>query len=765
MAPAYVPLLHSRLKAVITRGEDTEECTLESNEACSGTYMSMEALLAAVPHAVTPARHLCVGATKESLSGHLTVTVMSASNLPTVDGGDFPYPFVMLQSVSMAGTPASPHKQRSTLGKWFSLPGSKAEPGSEPAAAAAAADAAAAAVSPATMSARCSYGAPLNASGSARTKAVGKKTINPTFNEELVVAVDNAKELLVSVMTQQSMLGDETVLGTADLNFAKLDLKPGTPQELLCSLQPQGELVLELVYRDARPLFGTDLAAVFDREGGVPNVIKQCTKLIEQRGAENRGIYREPGVKSRYEQGLRNTFNHQPSHVLLPEDAVDYKDVASLLKLYFRQLPDPLFTAALHHAFVDVAARAWDARKADEGGSMAEIRKEAAALIGSLPAANRKVLAHIFKHLRLIVNCQTNEMTAVNVATCFGPSLLLGNHPELAYLASDIAHLARINAVIVLVIETPDSTSDGGGAVGGSGSGEGGGRGGVATRVSKMRSSIKPVKMVKQTVVLHDSETALLCGGSLQHSGVPVRAGDVGEPVTVDGNLQAGILREWDVGAAAASGVQRGCVVEQRHHTTPLHAIKSAVKLTAKTWLHHETLYVCGLPGNPKKFSKRFAVMAGNGLLSFHAKAPSSDPSMAALELWTLGLGARYKTEYDVPAGCSAVVSNDVKWGGWPGGEEAKVDRRLIVTLNNDAAAGAAGTLRLYMYSTTARDCRLWSVSLKSGKPFLPGSRSRTLIWVASSSTPPCLLLRSKPSATARCGRLLRALSSDVRSS
>ena len=86
-------------------------------------------------------------------------------------------------------------------------------------------------------------------------------------------------------------------------------------------------------------------------------------------------------MKSRYERGLRGTFNNQPSHILLEEDAIDYKDVASLLKLYFRQLPDPLFTAALHHDFVEVASRAWDARKTADNESMAEIQKEAKLLV------------------------------------------------------------------------------------------------------------------------------------------------------------------------------------------------------------------------------------------------------------------------------------------------------------------------------------------------------------------------------------------------
>ena len=64
-------------------------------------------------------------------------------------------------------------------------------------------------------------------------------------------------------------------------------------------------------------------------------VRRGAAQIVEQHGMHTVGIYREPGVKSRYEGRLRGFFNKCPTHIIsLDEDRVDIKDVASLLKLY-----------------------------------------------------------------------------------------------------------------------------------------------------------------------------------------------------------------------------------------------------------------------------------------------------------------------------------------------------------------------------------------------------------------------------------------------
>ena len=83
-----------------------------------------------------------------------------------------------------------------------------------------------------------------------RTKPV-KKTTTPVWNEELRCVVNNVAHLLVSVFSGDGAYGgDQELLGSVDISFADLDLKPGAPKEVVCDLMPQGRLSLELEFLD-----------------------------------------------------------------------------------------------------------------------------------------------------------------------------------------------------------------------------------------------------------------------------------------------------------------------------------------------------------------------------------------------------------------------------------------------------------------------------------------------------------------------------------
>lgn len=72
-----------------------------------------------------------------------------------------------------------------------------------------------------------------------------------------------------------------------------------------------------------------------------------------QLGLEEEGLYRIPGSTSKVNQ-LKAQFNaRQP--VDFEEAAADVHSVAGLLKLYFRELPEPLLTRELAPEFVAVA--------------------------------------------------------------------------------------------------------------------------------------------------------------------------------------------------------------------------------------------------------------------------------------------------------------------------------------------------------------------------------------------------------------------------
>lgn len=94
-------------------------------------------------------------------------------------------------------------------------------------------------------------------------------------------------------------------------------------------------------------VFGCDLSKhLYSYSRVIPLVLKCCTEFIEKHGLVD-GIYRLSGVKSNI-QKLRHAFD-QGRVPDLTEDAIlqDIHCVASLLKMYFRELPDPLLTYEL----------------------------------------------------------------------------------------------------------------------------------------------------------------------------------------------------------------------------------------------------------------------------------------------------------------------------------------------------------------------------------------------------------------------------------
>lgn len=70
-------------------------------------------------------------------------------------------------------------------------------------------------------------------------------------------------------------------------------------------------------------------------------------------GLTSEGIYRVSGVKSKV-QALKEAYNRAPSVYLLDHEP---NVVASLLKLYIRELPESVLTTNLLSAFEQAAGR------------------------------------------------------------------------------------------------------------------------------------------------------------------------------------------------------------------------------------------------------------------------------------------------------------------------------------------------------------------------------------------------------------------------
>ena len=80
----------------------------------------------------------------------------------------------------------------------------------------------------------------------------------------------------------------------------------------------------------------------------VPEIVKVCTEFIEKFGVVD-GIYRLSGVTSNV-QYLRDEFDGEK----IPDLTSYEKDIhcmTSVVKLYFRELPNPLLTYQLYEKF------------------------------------------------------------------------------------------------------------------------------------------------------------------------------------------------------------------------------------------------------------------------------------------------------------------------------------------------------------------------------------------------------------------------------
>ncbi|KAK6313014.1 breakpoint cluster region protein-like isoform X1 [Coregonus clupeaformis] len=162
-------------------------------------------------------------------------------------------------------------------------------------------------------------------------------------------------------------------------------------------------------------VFGVKISVVTKRERSkVPLIVKQCVEEIERRGMEEVGIYRVSGVATDI-QALKAAFDANNNDVSVMMSEMDVNAIAGTLKLYFRELPEPLLTDDLYPNFAGGIALS------------DSVAKESCMLnlLLSLPEPNLVTFLFLLDHLKRIAdNESANKMSFHNLATVFGPTLL-----------------------------------------------------------------------------------------------------------------------------------------------------------------------------------------------------------------------------------------------------------------------------------------------------------------------------------------------------
>ncbi|XP_029970614.1 rho GTPase-activating protein 12-like isoform X5 [Salarias fasciatus] len=186
-------------------------------------------------------------------------------------------------------------------------------------------------------------------------------------------------------------------------------------------------------------VFGCSLDDLCHRENStVPGFVRMCIDHVENSGLSVDGLYRVSGNLAII-QKLRFAVNHDEKVNLAEDKWEDIHVTTGALKMYFRELPEPLFTYALFHDFVN-------AIKIPDNKQRVEAIRD---LVRQLPKPNHDTMQALFKHLRKVIDCgEENRMNTQSVAIVFGPTLL---RPE-TEVWNIAVHMVYQNQIVELIL-------------------------------------------------------------------------------------------------------------------------------------------------------------------------------------------------------------------------------------------------------------------------------------------------------------------------
>ncbi|XP_070838533.1 active breakpoint cluster region-related protein isoform X1 [Chaetodon trifascialis] len=270
---------------------------------------------------------------------------------------------------------------------------------------------------------------------------VFRDTTEPQWNEEFEIELEGSQYLRILCYEKcydKSMLNkDDNEIVDKIMGKGQVQLDPQTVQSKnwhMDVIEMNGikvEFSMKFTSRDLSlkrtpskkqsGVFGVKINVVTKRERSkVPYIVRQCIEEVEKRGIDEVGIYRISGVATDI-QALKTAFDTNTKDILVMLSDMDINAIAGTLKLYFRELPEPLLTDRLYPAFMEGIALSDPAAK--ENCMMHLLR--------SLPDPNLMTFLTLLEHLKRVAEKEPiNKMSLHNLATVFGPTLLRPSESE-----------------------------------------------------------------------------------------------------------------------------------------------------------------------------------------------------------------------------------------------------------------------------------------------------------------------------------------------
>ncbi|NXC55514.1 RHG25 protein, partial [Aleadryas rufinucha] len=219
-----------------------------------------------------------------------------------------------------------------------------------------------------------------------------------------------------------------------------------------CVLMATSQAEMEEWVKSIRRALGSASGAVFGQrlaetmayeqkfgQHQVPILVQKSAEFIREHGVSEEGIFRLPGQDNLVRQ-LRDAFDagERPS---FGRDT-DVHTVASLFKLYLRELPEPVVPWLQYEDFLLCG----QALEADETKGHQELLKQ----LSLLPRDNYNLLSYICRFLYEIqLNSSVNKMSVDNLATVIGVNLIRPKIEDPAIIMRGTPQVQKVMTVMI----------------------------------------------------------------------------------------------------------------------------------------------------------------------------------------------------------------------------------------------------------------------------------------------------------------------------
>ncbi|XP_071957214.1 rho GTPase-activating protein 15-like [Antedon mediterranea] len=187
-------------------------------------------------------------------------------------------------------------------------------------------------------------------------------------------------------------------------------------------------------------VFGKRLDKLCEKEGTtIPKFVEACISTIDRKGLNVVGIYRLSANLSLV-QKLRCEIDYEHEVNMDNPPFDDIHVISGALKLFFRELPDPLIPCQMYNSFITAL------KAPDRKSRIRNIRE----LVRRLPPCNYATMKLFFEHLvRVAAKAEVNNMTVHNLATVLGPTLMWPQEDAIGNVAANLMYQNQVIEILL----------------------------------------------------------------------------------------------------------------------------------------------------------------------------------------------------------------------------------------------------------------------------------------------------------------------------